>query len=214
MRIVGMNLEYIKTLCRVEGDYYIFELGDKFEVTSRKRTHKNNILAKLTDDEVKDDKLMIKYTPNRRIYFDKDLMEGDSLDVGVSCSTNIKSNRVYVGKYSKYEIKRGLLAFTGMLSANNMLEEEHTLYVSKTLPRDTVFGKVRLLGAGLLQPSDVLGVWLVPCERGFYFKQGSGNLKRGISSKTYSSVGCSNVNCFTLDDWFEGCSLKAVESEV
>lgn len=205
MEFYNLDKQKIRSHSTLSDDYYIFTLGDKVEVTTTKKQNSNDILSKFLSSEKKEDKLMIRYFPSNVLYFDKDFIDSEVGCNAVSCRIDKDSFSVYIGKKEKYEIKSGVLAFSGVLSSNNYVESMRYVYSNSQISLTGMKDKVKLISVGLLG-DDLFGLYLLPKERGLAI---SSDYSKDLSYsvKTWNLKDNSSWDRFCINDWFKNCKI-------
>lgn len=206
MEFYNLDKQKVKSHSEVTENYYIFKLGDKIEVTTTKKQNSNDVLSNFLSSEKKEDKLMIRYFPSNTIYFDKDFIENEGGCNSVSCRIDKSSFSVYVGKQDKYEIKSGVLAFSGVLSSNNYIESMRYVYSNSQISVSGMKDKVKLISVGLLG-DDLFGLYLLPKERGLAISSDSSK-DLSYSVKTWNLRDYSSWSRFCINDWFKNSKIS------
>ena len=208
MEFYNLNKDTIRAKSTLVGDYYVFNIGNRIEVTSMKKKDSNNILSNCLSSTKKEDKLMIKYFPSNIIYFDKDFINEDDSDL-CSCSIDVSTCSVYIGRENKYNIQFGVLAFSGILSANNLVESMRYVYCNSQLSDKSTKSKVNILSVGVLNDK-LFGLFFLSKERGLAISSDS-SLDLSYSVKTWKLQDYSSWNKYCIEDWFQGSKITLVD---
>lgn len=201
MRFIDID-QYSVDKSLFDGEYYHYVLGRPVEVISMQSTHRNRLISDNTAVACKEDRLMLKYTPTYEILFTKSYIteKPDS----VSCKIDAKSNSVFIGTVQEFGSSGGILAFSGYLSANNLVERNRPIYCTKRNV-DILRDRVRLLAVGM-RGEELFGIFYIPALKGILLGDGE---TFGVSANTYRSVFCSDYARFYIKDWFQSARLKA-----
>lgn len=210
MLFYGLMTTQVKALCPKQGKYYVLRLGEKIEVTSIKRLNTNTVLSGSLSSNKVEDKLMIKYYPNNIIYFDEELIEGYATLSSVSCEVDKETYTVKVGRQGKYSVNQGVLALSGVLSANGLVERQRAI-LSNSQVQSKVRGRVRVLSVGVAG-SDLFGLFLARNERGIAVSLDDSD-SLALSVKNLQVRDCSDWAKSYIEDWFVGCKV-AVKPEI
>lgn len=209
MEFYGLNRDEIKHHSVLENGYYIFKLGKSVEVTAMKKNSVNNVLSKCLSYSKKEDKLMVKYSPSNKIYFDKDFIDDDTSLNLASCMFDVNTSCVKVGKLEKYEISSGALVLSGVLSANDLVESQRLVYSNSQLSAENTKEMVTIFSLSVLGDS-LFGIFFIPKIRGLAISSDtSANL--AYSVKTGRLEDYSSWNKYSIEDWFEGSKIKELE---
>lgn len=205
MEFYNLDKDRIRSCSEIRGDYYVFTLGSRIEVISTKKSNSNDVLSNFLSSEKKEDRMMIKYYPSNTLYFDRDFIDSDASCNFVSCKIDKSSFSVYIGKIDKYEIKSGVLAFTGVLSSNNYVESMRYVYSNSQLSDSGVKSKVKLISVGMLGDS-LFGLYLLPKERGIAISADS-SMDLSYSVKTWNLKDYSTWSKCCVNDWFKASKI-------
>ena len=203
MIFYGLDRQNISTYGELQDDYYRYELGNKIEVTSLKKKHVNDILARNLSSQVKEDKMMVKYYPTNEVFFKKDFI--NSISDGNFASYSVSSN-VFIGGTKDFPINSGILTFSGVLSLNNMVERDRIILCNSQM-NDYARKKIRILACGI-RDDKLLALYYIPSERGLALSCDEGGMC--ISAKSLMFKNYKNWDTFTLADWFEGVKIKEI----
>ena len=208
MLIQGVDIASVKNLGLHIGKFYKYSLGDNIKVTAMRSKDKNNVLSSALSSNSRKDRMMVQYTPSNSVYFDEDLVDSWELHGNqVSCFIDTNMSCIYIGKPRKYSMNTGVLVLSGVLSANQLVQEQTNILATRGYTKEKVISKVRVLSVGALG-DNLVGFMYVPSERGLAFT-GEDTLRGyGVSAKTGRLVDCSNWGVYTIDDWFSDCSIK------
>lgn len=201
MKFVDFNKGAIVSDSILEDNYYIYTLGAPVEVTTIKSSHKNNLIASKLADEMKEDKLMIKYRPTNKIYFSKNFIENDTEEFYASCYLDVEKGRLYVGTLDEFGNSSGVLAFSGYLSLNNLVEEDRPILCTERM-KTTIMNRIRVMSVGV-RGDKLYGLFYIPSVKGMKLSI-RGRVNVGISPITYKLSSCKNSSTFTIKDWFDG----------
>lgn len=202
MKFIDLDKQHIIEYSKLESEFYIYEVGQAVEVTSIKSVHKNSLIMDNIAADKKDDRLMVQYVPNNKVFFSRALIESDS-DF-VSCKIDESRATLYVGTQAEYGKATGVLVFSGYLSANALVEEERPILCNKKF-KDTLLERVRLLSVGM-RGDKLYGLFFVPSARGIAISNGS--FEVGLSSTTYKEVKCTSYFSYNIDSWFESAKIR------
>lgn len=206
MIFYGLDRQHIIESSELVDGFYRYELGNKVEVTSLKKKHVNDILARNLSSNIKEDKLMVRYYPTNEIFFRQDFIESTSSKNFASCLISKKSCSAFIGNTENYPINSGILTFSGSLSLNNMIEKERVILCNSQMD-DYARKKIRILACGI-RDSKLLALYYIPSERGLAISCDEGGMC--ISAKSFMLRNCADWYTFTLDDWFEGVQIKEI----
>lgn len=207
MIFYGLDRNNIIDSSKLEGDFYKYELGNKVEVTALKKNHVNSILARNLSSQVKEDKMMLRYYPTNEVFFRRDFVESSSSKNFASCLVSKESCSAFIGGTENYPINTGILAFSGVLSLNNMIESERIILCNSQMD-DYARKKIRILACGM-RGDKLLALYYIPSERGLALSCDSGSMCISAKSLMYKSY--NSWDTFTLSDWFEGVRIKEME---
>lgn len=206
MIFYGLDKRNIKENSELVDGFYRYELGNKVEVTSLKKKHVNNILARNLASEVKEDKLMVKYYPTNEVFFKKDFIDSINDRNFASCLISKESCSAFVGSTEDFPINFGILTFSGILSLNNMVQRDRVILCNSQMD-DYARSKIRVLACGI-RDDKLLALYYIPSERGLALSCDEGGMC--ISAKSLMYKNYSNWDTFTLEDWFEGVKIKEI----
>lgn len=206
MIFYGLDKRNIKENSELVDGFYRYELGNKVEVTSLKKKHVNNILARNLASEVKEDKLMVKYYPTNEVFFKKDFIDSINDRNFASCLISKESCSAFVGSTEDFPINFGILTFSGVLSLNNMVQRDRVILCNSQMD-DYARSKIRVLACGV-RDDKLLALYYIPSERGLALSCDEGGMC--ISAKSLMYKNYSNWDTFTLEDWFEGVKIKEI----
>lgn len=210
MKIQGISFAQLKreAVYNEEVDAYVYKLGTKIEVTSTKKAHVAEMLAKYLSSNLTEDELMIKYCPSNRILIDTDLLESVFMPTEFSCVLDEEAKALRLGKVEKYRINSGVLVMSGKLSANGMIESHNEIKFGSRYAKEGVIGKARLLGVAW-RHNKLFGIIHVPRERGLSVSADSEfTCYSLVNSEKRSCLGLDGV---TIEDWFDGSKIVLVE---
>lgn len=200
-----IDKELIKSNSEIEGDYYKYSLGKQLEISVVNSDNVNNVLTR-TALELVQDSLMTKYVPNNILYFDREFIDNATFNTETSCEISQSGNRVVIGIPEKYSIKTGVLLFSGILSVNNLIQDERVVYYEKKLDWKKVSRKVSIVAAGAIGDS-VYALYLITNDRGLAVGiKDTYNL--GMSIKNSSVSSREGWKKFTVDNFFANNRLK------
>lgn len=206
MIFYGLDKRNIKENSELTNGFYRYELGNKVEVTSLKKKHVNDILARNLSSEVKEDKLMVKYYPTNEVFFKKDFIDSTCNKNFASCLLTKESCSAFVGSTEDFPINSGILSFSGVLSLNNMVQRDRVILCNSQMD-DYARSKIRVLACGI-RDDKLLALYYIPSERGLALSCDEGGMC--ISAKSLMYKNYSNWDTFTLEDWFEGVKIKEI----
>lgn len=207
MVLYGITPKQVRTFGIKEGDRYKFCLGTEIEVTTTKKANANQILTGSLSSHKHEDALMMKYNPSNVIYFDADLVEVWQNFLSVSCEIDKKTYAVRIGISGRYPINGGILALSGVMSANGLVERQRAIFCNAQMA-GRIYEKVRILSVGALR-QNLLGVFLVQRERGIAVGVDDSEYT-AISAKTLNYRQCMDWSSFYIDDWFDNCRVTVV----
>ena len=208
MIFYGISPKLVKQLGVCEDEYYKLCLGRRVEVTSMKKNNPNTVLTYSLSSSKVEDNFMVKYYPCNYIYFDKDIIDDSDRFAAVSCTVDRNMFSVYIGKVEKYEIRQGILALSGELSANMLVERQRAVY-GNTQIATTLQQRVRILSVGLLGES-LYGLLLLPRDRGLAVAV-DGSDELALSAKNLQLRTCYDWKKFYIEDWFEQCKVQVCD---
>lgn len=206
MIFYGLDKDNIIASSVYENGYFRYKLGNKIEVTSPKKKHVNNILAKSLSFETNEDKMMIKYYPSNEILFKEDFLKDKNANNFSSCLISKESCSVCVGKTEDFPITSGILAFSGVLSLNNKVQSNRIILCNSQMD-DYARKKIRILACGL-RDDKLFALFYIPSERGLALSCDEGGMS--ISAKSLMFKSYKNWDTFTIDDWFDGVKIKEI----
>lgn len=183
------------------GDYFEYTLGSPVEITTLKSLHKNDVIAKGLANASKEDKLMVKYSPTNKIYFSKNFILGDTTEIYSSMYVDEKNGRLYVGSVEEFGNMTGILAFSGYLSLNNLVESDRPILCT-TKMRSVILERIKVLSLGV-RGDKLYALFYIPNIKGLKLSI-RGRLDKGISPVTYKISACKDCCSFTIKDWFDG----------
>lgn len=204
MIFYGLDKKNIIEHSELVDGYYKYELGKKVEVTSLKKKHVNEILSKNLSSKVKEDKLMVRYYPTNEIFFKKDFLETTNDKNFASFCVQKESCSAFIGSTKDFTINSGILVFSGVLSLNNMVENDRMIRCNSQM-KDYVRKKVKILACGL-RDNKLLALYYIPSERGLALSCDSGSMS--ISAKSLMMRNYSSWDSYSLVDWFEEVKVK------
>lgn len=207
MEFYNLSKDYIRAKSELIGAYYKYTIGNKVEVTTVKKRNANNLLSTCLSSNKKEDKMMIRYYPNNIIYFDKDFIDNNDSNLA-SCFIDVDSFSVYIGKVGKYEINSGVLSFTGVLSINNLVQEQRYVYSNSQISDSDTKSKIRIFSVGVLG-EELYGLYFIPKERGLAISSDVYN-HLAYSVKTWNLKDFSSWSKFSLEDWFKGNKIEEI----
>jgi len=199
MQFFVLDKEHIKKVSEIEGEFYKYYLGKQIEITVINSDNLNNVLTK-TALVLSQDRLMTKYTANNILYFDRDFIDHDTFNTKASCEVSVTDKRIRIGLPNKYSIKTGVLLFSGVLSTNNLVQEERTVYYSSALDWSKVCNKVSVIAAGVIRDK-VYALYLIKNERGLAIGVRD-TLDLGMSIKNLNVASRKGWSKFLIDDFF------------
>lgn len=202
----GLDKRNIIENSELRDGYYIYKLGDKVEVTSLKKKHVNDILARNLSSQVKEDKMMVRYYPTNEIFFRQDFIDSTSSKNFSSCLVSKESCCAFIGSTEDYPIKSGILTFSGVSSLNNLVERERIIRCNSQMD-DYARKKIRILACGI-RGDKLLALYYIPSERGLALSCDEGGMC--ISAKSLMIKNYDSWDTFTLNDWFEGVKIKEI----
>jgi hypothetical protein len=205
MKFVDLDKNEILNNSYLEENFYIYTLGSPLEVTTIKSLHKNIVMSKSLSDNVLEDKLMVKYSPTNKIYFSKDFLESNTDEFFASCYIDSQNGCLYVGSTNDFGSMTGVLAFSGYLSANNLVEEDRPILCTERM-RTTIMNRIRVLSLGI-KGDKLYGLFYIPSVKGIKLSERD-KVNKGISPITYKSGVCKNYCSFTIKDWFDMAKVK------
>lgn len=187
-------------------DLYEYCLGSKVEVTSLRKKHVNDILAKNLSSQVKEDKMMVRYYPSNKILFKKDFIESSSIENFSSCFVSKESCSVIVGNTEDFPLNSGILTFSGVLSLNNKIERDRIIFCNSQMD-EYARKKIKVLACGI-RDNKLLALFYIPSERGLAVSCNTGGM--ALSAKSYMIKNYDSWDTFTINDWFEGVMIREI----
>lgn len=206
MIFYGLDKKNIMECGVLLDDYYKYTLGDKLEVTSLKKKHVNDVLARNLSSHIREDKMMVRYYPTNEIFFHRSFIESEEDGNFASCLVSKESCRVVIGNAGDYPINAGIVTLSGVLSLNNMVERDRVILCNSQMD-DYVRKKVRILACGV-RDGKLLALYYIPNERGLALSCDDGGMC--ISAKSLMIKSHNSWGTFTLNDWFEGVKIREV----
>ena len=206
MIFYGLDRQHIIENSELKDGFYRYELGNKVEVTSLRKKHVNDILARNLSSQIKEDKMMVRYYPTNEVFFRQDFIESTSNKNFSSCLISKESCSAFIGSTENYPINSGILTFSGVLSLNNMIEKERIILCNSQMD-DYARKKIRILACGI-RDTKLLALYYIPSERGLALSCDEGGMC--ISAKSLMLKSHNSWSNFTLSDWFEGVKIKEI----
>ena len=205
MNIIDLNKNDILKHSIKDDDFYRFTIGSPIQVTCLNNANVNKLISKNLSSDVLEDKFMLRYTPNNKILFNKDIV--DKEEEFVSLSINRDTNEVIVGAKHEYSLTDGILVFSGFLSANNMVENDRYIFGNSRV-LESIKKRVMVLSIGVRK--DMLyALYYIPSGKGLAFAEKRGS-NIGISVNTLKECDCSEYERFTIKDWFDGAKIVEI----
>lgn len=208
MELYGITKSEIKDLAVLEGDYYKLTTGRAIEVTVIRKNNSNIVLTQNLSSDVQQDKFMVRYRPNNMVYFDRDFIDDDKACY-ISCQIDKENNCVKIGKPDKYPISSGVIATTGVLSLNGLVEENRVILYSNRLSDEAVKKKVTLLSVGL-KGDELFGLVHIPRHKGIAISV-DGTQTMGKSVASEKERNCWEWKSMTIDDLFTSYKINIPE---
>lgn len=205
MKFVDFDKAEILQNSILEEGFYVYTLGSPVEITTMKSLHRNNLIAKNLADELKEDRLMIKYSPTNKIYFSQNFLESETDEFFASCYIDSKNGCLYVGTLDEFGNMSGVLAFSGYLSLNNLVEEDRPILCTERM-KTTIMERIRVLSLGV-KGDKLYGLFYIPSVKGIKLSV-RGRLDKGVSPISYKVSDCKNYSSFTIKDWFDRAKVK------
>lgn len=209
MRFIGLDNRVLKDTIKNSAGDYRYSLGDMVEITTIKMSNHNTLMSGNLASSIKEDKFMMKYLPSNTIYFTEKLVSGGSMD-NISCYLDKETNSVYIGTYDEYEMKSGVLMFSGILGLNKYVESERYIYVNSKMTNN-IKKYVMVLSVGALGDK-LFGLYYIPNRRGIAVRYGT-SLTTGVSVSSFKKVHCADYKKFTISDWFSGTKIRVCEGD-
>ena len=207
MKFVDFNKSDILKDSVLEDGFYIYSLGTPVEITSMKSLHKNDLIASNLAEDVKEDKLMVKYSPTNKVYFSKEFLESNNDDNFASCFVDSKNGCLYIGTVGEFGNMSGILAFSGYLSLNKLVEEDRYILCTERM-KTTIMERIRVMSLGV-KGDKLYGLFYIPSVKGLKLSiRGRNNY--GISPVTYKESICRNYSSFSIKDWFDNAKVKEI----
>lgn len=207
MIFYGLDRQHIIENSELCDGFYRYSLGNKVEVTSLKKKHVNDILARNLSSQVKEDKMMVRYYPTNEVFFRKGFIESTSSKIFSSCLVSKESCSAFVGNTEDFSINTGILTFSGVISLNNKVEKDRLILCNSQMD-DYARKKIRILACGI-RDGKLLALYYIPSERGLALSCDDGGMC--ISAKSLMIKNYENWDTFTLEDWFEGVKIKEMD---
>lgn len=212
MRFIDLDKSYIRNnsvKVTIDGKVFNkFDLGDSVSVLTPKSTHKNLVTEKNLASRVSSDNLMVKYEPSASIYFSESLLADNTDNNLVSISFNDKLCSLFVGLPSEFELTGGVIAFSGWLSANGMVEKDRKIY-GNIYTYDNLKTKCRVLSLGVRR-NMIFGIFYIPNTRGILIGEQDNDFF-GITTTNFKMRPIQDCKGFTIKDWFEGTKIRVLE---
>ncbi len=206
MEFYNLDRKLIKRKSTITDNYYAYTLGNRVEITSIKKRNSNDVLSRCLSSRKVEDKLMIKYQPSCIIYFDMDFIDNTDTKLA-SCYIEVDTGCVFIGRYGKYPINTGVLCFSAVLSANDLVERERLIYSNSQISQEGIKSKIRILSVGL-KGDNLFGLYFIPKERGIALSSDSGCLAYSVN--TWVLKDFSDWSSMCLEDWFKGNKIMEV----
>lgn len=193
MLFLGLNERFLSVGSKNE---YNMICGTPVDVTVISSQHPNKILSNSLSFSMRSDSLMTRYQPCHVVRIEKEASNDDHVSV---------SFKLDVPTVTKFDGGRGILAFSGELSANGFVEKDYGIYCQPRL-QSSILDKVRVLAVGL-RGDRLFGLFYIPAVRGIAFETKSGAC---ISSETYKPCDVVGFARYCIDDWFESSMVKEI----
>lgn len=193
-------------------DAYVFELGERVEITAIRKKHINKILSDCLSQDVHCDKLMIKYSPSNKVLFDTELIERSIPVTEVSCDIDKDNKMLRIGVLSKYPLKTGILMLSGKLSANGYIEQHYDILSGSQLSKQAALSKVSLLSLGL-KGNKLCGFLHIPRERSLAISTSEDSLL-AYSTVTAERRSCLGWEKLYIDDWLDGVTVSVTRKSI
>lgn len=201
MKFIDLNREEIKQHSILEDGYYIYTVGSPVEITTSKSNNKNEIIAKVLSEFSQQDKLMVKYEPTNKIYFSKNFIDNNTNENLASFYIDKNTCRFYVGTPTEFGNISGILAFSGYLSANNLVEEDRPILCTKRMA-NYLTSRIRVMSVGVRE-NMLYGLFYIPNVKGMKLSL-RGSFDKGYSPVSYKLSKCGECCHYTIKDWFDG----------
>ena len=185
--------------------FYEYNLGNPIEVTTIKHSNSNKLMSSNLSSFVKDDKLMIKYTPTNKVYFSRAFLEGSCDGNFASFYIDKKFGCIYVGTAEEFGSNSGYLVLSGFLSANNYVEKDRAVLCNDKM-LNTIKSKVRVLSVGV-RGDKLFALYYIPANKGVVIGIGDKS-EYGLSSVSGKIKKYSGYIGFTIKDWFDGAKVR------
>lgn len=207
MKFVDFNKSDILRDSVLKDGFYIYTLGTPVEITSMRSLHKNDLMASSLANNLKEDKLMVKYSPTNIIYFSQKFLESDTDENFASCYIDSENGCLYIGTVGEFGNMSGILAFSGYLSLNNLVEEDRYILCTERM-KSTIMERIRVMSLGV-KGDKLYGLFYIPSVKGLKLSiRGRNNV--GVSPVTYKDSACKNYSSFSIKDWFDKAKVKEI----
>lgn len=193
MLFLGLNERF---LAPGNKDDYCMICGAPVDITVISAQHPNKVLSNSLSFSMRSDSLMTRYQPCHLVHIEREASNADHVSV---------SFRLDIPTVTKFDGGRGILAFSGELSANGFVEKDYGIYCQPRL-QSSILDKVRVLAVGL-RGERLFGLSYISATRGIAFETKSGYC---ISSETYKPCDVTGFARYCIDDWFESSMVKEV----
>ena len=209
MRFVDLDKGYIKNnSCLVEykgKQFYKYNLGEAVRVLTPTSKHKNMLISENLASKVTNDKLMVQYEPSTNIYFSVDFIEDDNEKNLASTDLDKKTACLLIGKQNEFSITKGVLTFSGWLSANNYVEKDRLIW-GNIYTLDNLKNKCHVLGLGV-RGDKIFGIYYIPNTRGILLGIKNSNIL-GLTTTNFKEKSIEGYTSFSIKDWFDGAKIR------
>lgn len=202
MKVIGLGANEIQ-----ESGLYV--LGKQIELQALNSVDCNELLKTILSTDKREDKYMTRYRPYFKVIFDDGVVSDNILSENLSFSIDNKSEAIRIGLKTAYNHKQGYLVFSGLLSANGLLEKDIALRMYKYNRANLILDKVILLAIGVLDDGNLYGIWYVPSEKGIGIEVNDIT----VSTVTGNKIKAEDWFRFTIKDWVKGVKIKKIENE-
>ena len=205
MNFIDLNRSDIKRNSIIIDKFYEYTIGSPIEVTCLKNANSNKLISSNLSSDKLEDKFMIRYRPNNKVYFLKDYIDSDEETDFSSIWIDKDENRVYVGRSGDYKLNDGVLVFSGFFSMNNILESDRYIYGNSRVI-ETIKQRVYILSVGV-RDNMLYALYYIASHKGTAIGIKDSNYK-GLSINTLKECNCTKYNKFTIKDWFDGAKIE------
>lgn len=213
MRLIGITIEDVIKYGILDGQYYKYCLGERLKITSSNRRDSNKLLSTKFCETLYEDVYIKEYSPTNVIYFDVDLILeyrfGKLVENMLSYEYDEELSSIKIGTYRKYSKVSGILATTGLMSANRLVQSERKIFYSSKIKEDMLMKYFSFVAIGLVGDK-TYGILEVFRRKGIAVQVDDSDTL-GITAYSYEEKDCWEWNFNTSDYLLSSCEISEVE---